>query len=157
MTEQTGNVKVTLLPVGRRGADGGKKLWHAYYLLSEEEARTRHLDDPEDDDRRVLSYKGLKFPVGAVVEVEAKDAEANSVFPGTAKLVGRWEDEAALVRWRSYDAAWADHFEARRALDKIKRDDPLLNALAPVREAYRRLPNVQRGVLLAKVVAYIVR
>jgi hypothetical protein len=153
MTEAV--IKVFLLSVGRRGFDNQRRIANAFHLLTADEAQRRYAEGVED--RPVMAYKKLSFPLGSIVEVEAKDAEASTVFYNTARLVGRWDSEDDLVRWKSYDAAWADWWEGKQALARAKAENPLLDALAPIREAYRRLPNVQKAHLLAKVVAYLVR
>lgn len=147
---------IYLLSVGRRGVDS--RIADSFVLLSEDEAANLDVPREELDKRRHLYYlkaKGIAQPIGHVTEVQSRDPEGNSVFLGTAKFLDRWRDEAALAYWKSCDVAWQQWYEGKRALAKAKAANPLNDALAPVREAYRSLPNVQRAQLLAKIVAYI--
>lgn len=161
--EATQNVKVYLVCVGRRGINNQKEMAYAYYQISskqatgEEEVGEDFGKSLDDADSRMLCWKKLKWHVGAVIEVEARDTNAESIFPGTASLLGRWQNEDDIVRWKSFDTAWADYFDAKKSLAKAKNENALRDALDPVREAYKRLPNIQRAQLIARVVQYIVR
>ncbi len=63
--------------------------------------------------------------------------------------------EAVAPTMRHAIDHWAGVEAGLKALKKSKGENPLRDALGPIRDAYKKLPNVQRAHLLARVVAYI--
>jgi hypothetical protein len=89
-----------------------------------------------------------------VYEVEQK-AGSTTIYPGTARFVGRWPDEAAMLRYDAWDRpAKADH-DLAKADAKAKRVDPWLECLAPARDAYRNARGARRNFVLAQIVRFI--
>ncbi len=95
----------------------------------------------------------LPATVGAHIEVNVIEADdkgtpvkINNAKYGEGRTVAGLEMEAAL------DAAAIGADEARK---RATRTDPLLEALAPIREAYMASTPVERAALITKVVAKI--
>lgn len=85
---------------------------------------------------------------GSVLEVV--EAE-RGVVVDTARYRRVWSDDEQVTMWRAMHAATLESERAYQA------DEPahMLDALAPVREAYQQMDDRERAVLLAQVVAYI--
>lgn len=81
----------------------------------------------------------------------------------TAHNTGRWQfieigpglDQETIVQLKTQDGAQEAEYHAFQATKKAKKDDPMYEALAPIREAYRRSSIAGRRAILAKVLAHI--
>jgi hypothetical protein len=149
------SVKIFLVSIGLVGVEDGKEVWQGFHLMTAAEASAGvfETDDPE---RKVLAYaKPTHFRPGAIIEVEAKRPDGSSIFSGTARWVGLYDDKAQVTEWAARSEAWKALQDGKKAVAREKARSPLREALEPVRAAYRALPNVQRAQLIAKVVQII--
>jgi hypothetical protein len=154
-------VKIFLLSMGRVIL-ADRKVGNSFIMLTAEEATgsdtvAKRCENGEPiEERKRLNYHKMEYPVGAIIEIEATDSEASSIF-GKGRWLGRWDDDALVTRLRAAEVAAVEYDRGRKALAKAKSDDPLLEALRPIRDEYHRLPTAQRPHLLAKVVLFITR
>ena len=93
--------------------------------------------------------------IGGVYEVEI-DKDGTSIFFSTAKYVGRIGSSKLMLQWQAEHEAVKEHFAIKAAEKKARGQDPLVEALADIREAYHSLPGMHRQTYLARVVRAIV-
>jgi hypothetical protein len=94
---------------------------------------------------------GLSQP-GAVVEIDGNDT---AVFPGSDRFLSLWPDRARMAEWQAASDATTRAAEAYKAGKKEGARRLDLEALEPLRRAYRALPAPARAQLLARVVAWL--
>jgi hypothetical protein len=118
------------------------KLVHVYYRVS---------DDNLLDDRAQLFAEQLgEYPIGSVCSFKVTGGGAQVVHTGS-KFQRVFPDPDVVTSWQA-------RHDAVIASDKAwgtKMASPL-NALKPIREAYRMLDEERQGVLIAQVVRFIV-
>lgn len=118
------------------------QLLHAYYELDVRGAQV--------GDAQLHAIPIGSFEPGDVLNVDTKD-HGRVVLPETAKLVRLHRDTAAVSEWRARtgailasDAAWG-----------AKMPQHAFSCMAPIREAYQRLDEERRGVLIAQMVRFV--
>lgn len=118
----------------------------------------------EENEARVKEYKLSKpWPTlrhanpGAVLSLDREVDPANpnrfTVYSDTARIVGQWKCEAEVVAWAAEHRAQEMAQRARN----LNIPDADLEALKPIRDAIRRMNNLQKGLYLGKVVAFLNR
>lgn len=90
---------------------------------------------------------------GAIWVFEA--AEQAKIYPSTGRCIGRWKNDADVIRWQAKEEAIRKEIMlATRAAQQIKENLPM-EALKPFRQAWWGLTTRQQGILLAQVMVYI--
>lgn len=92
---------------------------------------------------------------GAVYSFEYNPETPTSIYPGTARYIGRYSDEDAVIRWQTRDRTERTLMQAAKLeeSDNAKRYD--LERLKPFQETYFSMPSMQRAIYLAMIVRYI--
>jgi hypothetical protein len=160
MTEKK-NPTILLLFVGRCVLSDGKSEGRLYYQLSEDDfkAGTIPMEDGEPIER-VFSAKISKYlggNPGIVYRVEVPADNQTQIFPSSARYVGRWEDQDQCAAWQMADQTKGQQISLMKEHGRAKRQDDVLECLAPIREAYQRARGMQRSLILARAVQYITR
>jgi hypothetical protein len=158
------NLHVVLVYLRATETDKGKK-GVLFALVTEEEWNLAQRGQPpdlasdEEKRNRCYSPKNWKGVMpGQVFRVEAKDAQANTIFPTTQQYLGVWPDEQARIRWRAMDQAIQTSWEMEARKTKDAKQDPLAAALEPLRELYGKIIGSNRkAALLARIITYITR
>ena len=131
-----------------------------YYPITEEELEIGVLGDDSSDKVALgarAASKHMGGSAGIVYRVEQPPDNPDRFYIGTAQYVGTWPDKKQCVAWQMYDQTKGQQIALEKKAKKAKTDDAVLECLEPVREAYKRARGVQRSLLLARAVQYIVR
>lgn len=123
--------------IGRRANRDGKLLYH-YKWEGEEMAFKRAL---------VPATPGAQL----LADITTNDAGTGRNV-GNVRYTGDRTVGDEVTTWAALDAAAAGANEARI---KATKTDPLMEALAPIREAYMLASPVERAAIITKVVAHI--
>jgi hypothetical protein len=161
MTEKKTNEKRRYIYLGTEEARGGDLVvvlrpLPEFYKVADVSATLLDLADPANAlySLDVLKKSALRWSTpGAVVEIEM--ADSGSIYPTTATNVERWPDADVCAQLIAAERAREAVRAAERTNKKIGATDELLEALAPIRAAYRGSVGRNRVHLLARIVAYI--
>lgn len=147
---------IHLLFMGRRKGAKAKKVWLWYRI------------DPDSNDGTKLKYdesrahyysgKNIKSTAspGCVVSVQAT-IDSKTVYPGTAQIVGRWQNRDDVTLWQSQERAEEGMIETeQKTLKELKESLPQ-EALARFRRAYHKLNSRQQSHMLAWIIQEITR
>jgi len=94
---------------------------------------------------------------GTVITIDQEVGET-SIYPGSSRILGRWENEEDVVKWRSLHRAAEGELAHFQKAAKDVRQDLAVDALTPFREAYQGCRNRrQRSHLLAWIIEEITR
>jgi hypothetical protein len=109
------------------------------------------------DENEVLAAEGFyvferrkdlaRFRVGNVYDIptRAKDEKTTSFTMGEAKWEGQYKERIKFLEWQAKQEAAEAHAKAKaREQKEATGDSGLLAALAPLQEAYRKLPYPHR-------------
>ncbi len=137
---------------------GDKKMHHAYLAVAddwnEREFPAAPLPELADD----LHLYGKRFTFcrpGTVISIEFDPENETTVYTDTAKVIGHIDDETAAA-WRAASDAIKTAHDLKRNAKRESVRDLQLEALEPLRVAYRGLRDRnQRTGFLARVLAYI--
>ena len=153
--EQKERKSVTLVYLGVGRTSKGKKghRWH--------EIKSVEVNDggklSQESSPHLYEGKNLLAGAspGAIISIEM-DAEGTTCYPGTARLVGNWNNEEDVLLWRSVSRATAGDLEREQKAAKEMRRDLPGETLEPFRHAYWLCRNSrQRSQLLAWVIDQI--
>jgi hypothetical protein len=149
--------KKLLVFAHRQGDDKGKIYNLFYEVTSEQLAKGTKPNKTQlclyHRTSKAMKGSGLKTPAaGMVYEVEYDE---NSIFPGTAAFETTWPDKDQRMEWEAKDYAEKRRIDAVQYERKLQKEDLLLEALEPVRRAYKQLKGPQRVQLLAAVVKHL--
>lgn len=97
--------------------------------------------------------KMSKHPVGTVIEFTALNSEDN-LLAGTGSMLRMWSNRKQVAEWVAMSTAVILSEEAYQA-EKAK-PSPDLELLAPMRNAYAKLKDREKAILLTTICAYIV-
>jgi len=101
--------------------------------------------------------KGLR--PGSIIaidrSVEPDDIERCVIYPETAILVDRWEEDEQVAEWEAYHEAVTLAFDSEGAAAKKNKERLDLACLDPIREAYWSLPRRQQKALLVNILLYL--
>ncbi len=154
-------VKLVLVCLRHTETTGGKR-GIVFYRLSPAEWAAAQKDPPEvdqeDTDRAcVFLDKNWKHTsAGQVFEVESTDDVSTTIYPSTQRYLGLWPDEDARRAWRLFDETNKVDMELAARQKREAKDDPVADALAPLRDQYRRtIGGVRRAALLARIIQYV--
>jgi hypothetical protein len=140
----------------REGEKG--KLHHAYLRVGEDWPEQEFPADPLPalaDDLHLYGKRFGLIRLGSVVSIEFDPEKEGTVYTDTARPVGQIDDAVAAA-WRAASDAVRTAHDLRRKAKKDAARDLQLEALEPLREAYRGLRDRnQRTAFLARVMAYI--
>lgn len=117
------------------------QILHAYYQLDESGAAV--------GDAQLYAQPLAACDPGTVCSFEVQGA-GSVVVRGSAVRVGRFSDAKAVAEWQARDKAVLAAEQA-----EVVELSSAFSCMEPVREAYRRLDPLRRGVLLAQVVRYL--
>lgn len=92
---------------------------------------------------------------GAIYHVESADEEGRSIFTGTARLEGLWDNATDRAAWEAKHRALIAEVSGRMDDKKEEKQSALLESLDIARVAYARATGINRSQLLAIMVAYI--
>lgn len=139
----------------------GEKLFNAYIEVSEAQLKSGALPESYQlalyDKRAKSQSRHMAGSEGMAYSVEYEAAEPGSIYPGSAKYVGRWPDRQQVVTWTAAnDAAEADR-DSRKSRREETRFNAVRDDLERVRAAYKALPAPHRLFFLAQVVDYLNR
>jgi hypothetical protein len=113
---------------------------------------------PAPDEDALFFAKTKASVVGARYRVQATDATASRIIPGTMAFAGQWDgDRERVVGWAAADRALRASHRTELEHQRAKKMDPFRRNLEPLREAYQRARGAQRAQLLACIVAEITR
>lgn len=119
------------------------RLLHAYYLVGPDA-------NPQGEAHLFPEPVG-SFEIGVVFSVETKSGGAQIVTKTALGTGTHVADQEVLAEWEARHGAIA----ASEAAWEAKMPQGAFAGLDPIREAYRRLDEERRGVLLAQVVRYL--
>ena len=160
------NPTILLLFVGRCTLSDGKTEGRVFYRIEEDElegGNDAFLDDESviAGRRVVLGGRGLNAHMGGnpgiVYRVEQPPDDDTSYFIATARYAGRWENQEQCAAWQMADSAKGQQIALMKDHKRAKRQDDVLECLAPIREAYKKARGLQRNLILARAVQYITR
>lgn len=143
----------------------GKKSW-VYYVIDPADNDGDPLQWDDDNEKHYTHSKPARVMAGAqpgsILEVEYSDEDGkepgDSIFPSTAKLVGTWQCEEDVVKWRSIHRARQGEIERDQKVAKEMRRDLPAEMLEPFHTAYYACGNKrQQAQLLAWVIEQITR
>lgn len=156
------NPTILLVLVGRCILSDGKSEGRVYYEV-----------DPDDFEAGVVTLregaplervyartaaKDMGGSAGIVYRVETVPGVPKSrIYLHTAQYVGLWPDQEKRAEWQLSDHAVGQRIALMKEHRKSKRDDSVLECLAPIRDAYRRARGAQKSLMLARAVMYITR
>jgi hypothetical protein len=149
-------VNIYMVFLGGRRVDK-KRHWYWAEIEPDQNNGERFKPKPE----HTHSYSGknvLKSALpGAVITIDARP-DRKSVWPGSAKLVGSWENAEDVAEWNGLHRATDREIEAEGKIGKQIRASLPSASLAPFRRAYQRAKNArQRAHILAWVIEEITR
>jgi len=131
-----------------------------YYQVTERQLEDGDLGD-DDPMQITLGAKGASKHMGGsagiVYRVEQPPDNPDRFYIGTAQYVATWPDREQRAAWQMQDQTMGQKIALMKEAKKAKRDDAVLECLAPIREAYQRARGMQRNLLLARAVQYITR
>jgi hypothetical protein len=140
----------------REGAKG--KLHHGYFGVGDDWQEREFPADPLPALSGNLHLYGKRFGFvrpGTVIRIECDAEDKTTVYGDSAEVVGHIDDETAAA-WRAASDAVKTAHDLKKKAKKDAGRDLALEALEPLREAYRGLRDRnQRTALLARVMAYI--
>lgn len=150
MAKQTADSDVTIekvVYIGRRlTADGRIGYWYQSLVDDELSGRTHGAYKP---------YRAA-LPVGGIIEIRRPSDAPEQIYtsgPRGPRLVGAWEDTAAIEEWRLQDRAEAQVLalskRAKKDLDGVP--DEFEAAVATLARHFARLNHSQRAALLPLV------
>lgn len=156
-TPPTERITIHLLFLGRRKGTKKKQvwLWYDIDLSLNDGSRLKY------DSRKEAYYSGKNIVPhalpGLIVSVQATP-DHKTVYPGTAKSVGRWENRDDITLWQSQSRAEEGEIETeQRVLKELKETLPA-EALSPFRRAYHKMRNSRHQAhLLAWIIQEITR
>jgi hypothetical protein len=94
---------------------------------------------------------------GTIIEIE-QVVGTSTIYPGTSRIVGRWNCEDDVVEWCAAQRAVEGEIEAGQKVAQEIRQDLPAEALEPFRQAYHGCRNRRaKSQLLAWVVEIITR
>jgi hypothetical protein len=108
----------------------------------------------EAEPRVYSSIKGLGRP-GAIYDVECDANKDSTIYSGTLRYIGVWDDEAQVVEWQARHDATQAADRARRRHNREAKRNFVEEQLGPIRKAYWKCSGLERAALLAQVVGYI--
>lgn len=153
MADTEERITLTLLFIRCVKSRDRKKSW-----LYQEIDLSENDGDPLDyKDEKSRTYGGKNLCVGlrpgAIITVESSPEKEKSVYPATSSIIGQWENEDDVVRWRSLDRAVQGEIESHQAAAKKVRQDLPAEHLAPFREAYQACANKRQ---CAQLLAWVI-
>jgi hypothetical protein len=115
-----------------------------------------YLSHPENGVYTAKSLrKGMGYATpGTIFEID-RTKDGKSIIPASARAVGRWPLPTTVLRLQAEDRAREAARDGKKASAKLAETDELLEALAPIRAAYRNAVGTNRVQFLARIVAYI--
>lgn len=159
-TSETVHSRILLLYLGEHWQEG--KRFCRFVRLTEEMIAGKEplvLANDAIFDRKAIKLSKLAARPGLVFEFQGSIDPLNhnhlTIVPSSGRYVRQWPDEASVVAWDAEDRANRMAINLLAAGKTAGEENPTLEALRPVREAYKRLRGLQRSLLLAKVVEYI--
>lgn len=93
--------------------------------------------------------------LGGVWELERYSAAEGTIRQGA--YLGLWPDQLARQRFQIESLATRDALRRRKEKKNDKRDDPLRDACAQLRELYHKTPFAHRQAALAKIIYEVTR
>ena len=157
--EKIENPTMLLMFVSRCVLSDGKSEGRVYYEV-DESYKDAVLPSERPKERIFLAKKVSKYmggSAGIVYRVEVPSNNPEQIYTATAEYVGMWPDQEQRAAWQVADQAAGQKIALMKAAKKAKKDDAVLDCLAPIREAYQRARGVQRSLILARAVQYITR
>lgn len=120
------------------------------YTGSVPEGKTRYYN---------LKVKGLpcRLRPGMVIRVYVDSANANTWYPGATEVIGWWPDPGQVSTWSAQSDAVLRAYDAKQTLTKDVERRLHLDALEPIRQAYRNSMGTHRVQILAQVVEFLTR
>jgi len=160
-TEKTEQPRPTILLmfVSRCVLDDGKE-GRIYYRITDEQLEDSDLGDDAPMQFTLGGRSSSKYMGGAagiVYRVEQPPDNPDQIYTATARYEGTWPDREQRAAWQVTDQTKGQEIALKKEAKKAKRDDAVLECLAPIREAYQRARGMQRNLLLARAVQYITR
>lgn len=118
------------------------QILHAYYQLDDRQTPL--------GDAQLYAQPLVACEPGAVYSFEVSDG-GRAVVKSSAVRAGTFPDAAAVAEWTARDHAI---LMAEQAFTSVF-PQAAFRCVDPIREAYRRLDPMRRGVLLAQIVRYL--
>ncbi len=136
---------ISLVYAGMTNHDG--HLLHVYYRFKEGL-------NPElvGDDASVYMQPLGDFPVGGMVRFQSLDAEGHRIVKDGAVYLGVWPNQKLVDQWLATNAS---HKASEMAYAKQLGNNEFACA-APIREAYHRLAEPERTMLVVQLIRWIV-
>jgi hypothetical protein len=79
-----------------------------------------------------------------------------TISSGEAEFIGLFPDVELRAEWHAVDQARQDEMTAKRDAKKLKKSDPIIECLKPIRAAYYQARGSHRNYILARAVRYII-
>lgn len=145
--------KIQLVFLGARLSIKKEKYWHWVEL----DEKTVNDGDKMGDDPSSRIYDGKPFLTGlrpgVIVEIDAT-VVGKSVFPATAKISGRWLNDADIQLWQTAHWATEAELETKQKAIKAINDNLPWEVLAPFRDAYLGAKNGRQRSLILGLIMY---
>lgn len=147
--------KLRIMALGARRINRANDWGLAFVKLTELQDSTDplNLEDYLLYDKKVK--KNMGGMPGAIYLVESADEEGKSIYSGTARLEGLWDNATDRATWEASHRALIAELSSKLDDAKEEKHSALFESLDVARTAYARATGINRSQLLAIMVAYI--